>query len=131
MGILFIAAIIGIIPAMIASKKGRSGFTWWLYGTLLFIIALPHSLLIQADEKLEDDRQLQNGGKRCPDCAEIVRAEARKCRFCGSDISNTQPPSATGYASDLIYDQTRNQRRPSTWQKLWWNPHANDPRDVR
>ena len=29
---------LGIIPAMIAERKGRRGFVWWVYGTTLFII---------------------------------------------------------------------------------------------
>lgn len=37
--------------------------------------------------------------KRCPDCAELVRSEARKCRFCGFEFSKedlsekTKPPN--------------------------------------
>lgn len=46
MEILVFAMILGVIPAMIANGKGRSAFGWWVYGTLIFIIALPHSLLI-------------------------------------------------------------------------------------
>ncbi|MGB2982317.1 MAG: hypothetical protein WBC63_00465 [Candidatus Bipolaricaulia bacterium] len=45
-----IAAVIGLIPAAIAASKGRSFFAWWCYGALLFIIALPHSILIKSDQ---------------------------------------------------------------------------------
>lgn len=45
MEILVIAMLLGIIPSMIASKKGGSAFGWWLFGSLLFIIALPLALL--------------------------------------------------------------------------------------
>jgi len=41
-----IAAGIGAIPA----SKGRSFFAWWCYGALLFIVALPHSLLIKQEQ---------------------------------------------------------------------------------
>lgn len=44
--ILLVAVAIGVIPAMIASNKGHNFWPWWLYGTLLFIVALPHSLLV-------------------------------------------------------------------------------------
>ena len=43
---LLIAAGLGLIPAFIAEKKGYSFGLWWLYGWLLFIIALIHVSLI-------------------------------------------------------------------------------------
>lgn len=44
---LAVAAVLGLIPASIAKKKGRSFGLWWLYGWLLFIVALIHSLVIK------------------------------------------------------------------------------------
>jgi len=40
------ALLLGLIPAFIAKKKGRTFITWWIYGTCLFVIALIHSLVI-------------------------------------------------------------------------------------
>jgi hypothetical protein len=54
MEILAIAVVIGLIPAIIAKKKGRSFFVWWVYGALLFIVALPHALLAPARPDNED-----------------------------------------------------------------------------
>lgn len=39
---ILLALIIGVIPAMIAKKKGRSFIGWYIYGVLLFVVALPH-----------------------------------------------------------------------------------------
>lgn len=61
MEILFLAVLIGLIPAMIASSKGRSFVVWWLYGAAVFIIALPHSLLIRPNRQAADARQIADG----------------------------------------------------------------------
>lgn len=37
--------LLGLIPAAIAHGKGYSFTGWWLYGTLLFPLALPHAVL--------------------------------------------------------------------------------------
>ena len=44
---LIVAALLGLIPAKIAKNKGRSFGLWWFYGWMLFIVALPHALLMQ------------------------------------------------------------------------------------
>lgn len=48
---LTIAMCLGLIPAKIAQKKGRNFLHWWIYGSLLFIIAIIHSLMLQPDTK--------------------------------------------------------------------------------
>ena len=45
---LFLALLLGLIPAAIAQGKGsRAFFGWWFYGAALLIIAIPHALLMQ------------------------------------------------------------------------------------
>jgi hypothetical protein len=48
---LWIGAILAVIPATIAKKRDPdvSFFAWYLYGFLLWIIALPHSILFNVD----------------------------------------------------------------------------------
>lgn len=88
MAILLLAALIGIIPAAIAGSKGHNAFLWWLFGAALFIVALPCSLFLKPNRPALDQRAIIDGDmKKCPDCAEMVRAEARKCRYCAADLT--------------------------------------------
>lgn len=45
---LIALAILGLIPAYIAYKKGRNFFDWWFFGSILFVIALPAALRLSA-----------------------------------------------------------------------------------
>jgi len=44
---LIVAGLIGLIPAAIAKSKGKGFVPWCVYGSLLFIVALPHALIVR------------------------------------------------------------------------------------
>jgi Uncharacterised protein family UPF0547 len=88
---LAVAVVIGLLPAAIAHQKGQDFVLWWLYGAALFIIALPHAILLKPDTQSLDKRRLAEGMKQCPECAELVKGEARRCRFCGYEFGDSVP----------------------------------------
>jgi hypothetical protein len=51
------------------------------------------------------------GLKKCPDCAEMVRSEARVCRFCGYRFDGARGAGGAGALADLL-------RRPRVTLRL-------------
>lgn len=100
---IFIAAVVlGIIPAAIAQEKGYNFFAWWVFGTLLFIVALLAAFLIGPTTKKEEERGLDSGElERCPDCAEPVRAQAARCRFCGHWFDDKRDGSSWKFSDEV------------------------------
>jgi hypothetical protein len=43
-----LAALLGLVPATIARRKGRDFLAWWwFFGMMLFVAALPAALLMR------------------------------------------------------------------------------------
>jgi len=101
---LLIAIVLGLIPAAIASGKGRSFIGWWLFGSLLWIIALPLALIIGKDDAELEKRQLANGGvRKCPHCAELVKAGAKICRYCQRPLGEEEAAAQTKISAPPLY----------------------------
>lgn len=99
-GWFFTLAVISVIPAWIAQTKGRSFWGWWVYALFLWPITLIHSLVISADTKELEKRQIQSGNKKCPACAEIIKAEAKLCKHCGTEQEITKEPDTNVIGAD-------------------------------
>ncbi len=76
-GFLFLL-VIALLPAWIASEKGRSFVKWYIYGVLLWIIALLHSLLIKGSVI------------KCPKCLSTIDEKATVCKYCTHKITEDE-----------------------------------------
>lgn len=112
--LLFLAAILGFVPAIIANRKGLSFGRWWLFGALFFILALPLSIMASP----EAGTTL----RKCPSCAEWVQREAKVCKHCGRDMPVLPP--AGWYPVEGV-DQER------YWDGIQWTSRGRStaPRD--
>ncbi|NRB42461.1 MAG: zinc ribbon domain-containing protein [Pseudomonadales bacterium] len=81
---------LSVIVAIFARKKGRSGIGFFLLSIFFspligFIIAL---LLAENRGDFESRKLSDGANKKCPHCAELVKAQAKECRYCGKDIKD-------------------------------------------
>ena len=75
---------LGFIPASIARTKGYDYFgLWWLYGWLLFVVAMIHTLL------LKDKRKEQT---KCEICGTFMSNSANFCDHCGNSMAAHKLP---------------------------------------
>lgn len=75
--ILALVAVLGLLPAVIAKRKGHSFLAFWLMGAMFFIVALPWALLIRPNPVVF---------QQCPHCRERASAQATACPHCGRDL---------------------------------------------
>jgi hypothetical protein len=91
---LLIGVTIYFIPAMVGQHRhhARAIFVLNVLNILLrwTIIGWVGALIWAMTAETADSGQTQfirrvcaDPDKKCPDCAELVKADARKCRFCG------------------------------------------------
>ena len=88
MEILIPWLLLSIIAAVIANNKGRSGLGFFLLALLLSpLIGILAALIVTADvSKVEESKISSGEKKKCPFCAELVKAEAIVCKHCGRDL---------------------------------------------
>lgn len=75
LALLAVAALLALWPASVAARKGRWQLGWWIFGTLLLVVALPAAYLVS------DIRP------RCRYCKEPIRSSASVCPHCQRELA--------------------------------------------
>lgn len=123
--------VMGGVVAVIANSKGFDTFGWFIYGALIWPIALAHVIVKPARAQRTPSPLSPIDGsnpptKICPECAETIKAAAVVCRFCGNRSFPDQHDVSEEDAFLSSLGPYTPKPQPTTWQKLWWNPHADD-----
>ncbi|QDQ87725.1 zinc ribbon domain-containing protein [Alcaligenaceae bacterium SJ-26] len=111
-----IALVLALLAAVIATKRGRAGWVFFLCAavgapvaaivmsvlsrggntpmTIGFlgvpIIVLIASMIVRTGDQMAADQGSFRGKRKCPHCAESIRAEAKKCKHCGGEVEPVQ-----------------------------------------
>lgn len=113
MGIFWTVLIIqGIIfggfCAFIASQKNRDSGVWFFLGFFFSILAVLALIAIPKENSADQPDAI----RKCPFCAEFIKAEAVICRFCQKDLPVLEPHSlnqVTRSLPDASFDNLRHQ----------------------
>lgn len=95
LGYLSFAALLGLIPGELARRKGQSFLFYWFVGFLFLPGALILVFVKDRNPRAIEARQLAQGMRKCPHCAELVKAEATLCRYCQQPLPTRAAPAAT------------------------------------
>ena len=116
-GVFFIAWAVGawlicaILVAVAAHGRGRSGYAWLLLAVLLTPLPAALMLMVFVDRserrRRRDAAHGKEGLRLCPSCSEVVRSQARRCRFCLADLTRRDEPAAVRLSDERMEPRLR------------------------
>ena len=110
--------VMAIAVAVAASVKGYNWFLWFIYGFLLWPVALVHVLVrkraaeIAPAASTPQPPRLAERRAACPFCSEQVVTTAKVCRFCGHELPEGWSTPARSEPYRPAIPVTRNPNSP-------------------
>jgi hypothetical protein len=91
--------IFGVLCSIVAKNKFRDSTGWFFSGFFFGIFGLIAILVMSPleEEYVYTPTPVQSDNKKCPDCAEIIKAEAKVCRYCGLRFNT---PDSEAFSND-------------------------------
>lgn len=83
-GLIYLGLCVAV--AMLAARRGRSGFGWFVISALLSPLLGFVFVLVLRDLAAAPNEPTPDTHVRCPDCKELVRRDALKCKHCGCKL---------------------------------------------
>ena len=82
--------LLSVAVAILATKRGRGGGSWFLIALLLSPLLGAIFLLVSDNLATKNTQTDPNQGRiKCPACAELVLPEATLCKHCGTTLTPT------------------------------------------
>lgn len=88
--ILFTLTVFAIPVGLVAYKRGRSFWKYFLWSMIITpCIPIVIVLFLRPKRAVLEKREIATGeSRRCPQCAELVRAAAKVCKYCGFKLED-------------------------------------------
>lgn len=108
------------LSAIAANTKNRDPVGWFFIGLLFGIFGLAAALIVEKiDPTADSNSSSRSKGfdasemtRKCPDCAEIIKMEARVCRFCNRQFSESEVSSLIATAESQFMNLRRTSSAP-------------------